>query len=187
MAALPGPAKKETASRGPWDVCKVILLFILSQWLLIGMGVACVLAYYFPGKDSLPFHGPRQTKPIRLLDVAAPGGTIRAEYSIVYGDVAIIFLISGLQLSPAKLRENVTNWRLHAIVQGMSFIISPLIVLGMCNGWNHLYCSLTCDTYSDNSHMLSRRISSVWNTITSNSNWPARNSMPSNDNCFQMS
>lgn len=62
-------------------------------------------------------------------DFAATGGPIRPEFSILYGSVAIIFLISGLQLSPEKLRANLFNWRLHLIVQGISFIIIPVIWL----------------------------------------------------------
>ena len=63
--------------------------------------------------------------------VAAHGGAIRSEYSILYGAVGFIFLVSGLQLSPAKLRLNLTNWRLHLLVQGISFLVIPAIVLGM--------------------------------------------------------
>lgn len=62
--------------------------------------------------------------------MAAHGGTIRSEYSILYGAVAFIFLVSGLQLAPAKLRENATNWRLHIVVQGISFVVFPAAVLG---------------------------------------------------------
>lgn len=65
------------------------------------------------------------------VDVASKGGIIRSEYSVLYGSVAIIFLISGLQLSPEKLRKNLSNWRLHILTQGISFILIPLIWLGM--------------------------------------------------------
>ena len=61
--------------------------------------------------------------------MAAQGGIIRSEYSILYGSVAIIFIISGLQLAPDKLLVNLTNWRLHLIVQGISFVFIPVIQL----------------------------------------------------------
>lgn len=48
----------------------------------------------------------------------------------MYGAVAIIFLVSGMQLSPQKLRLNLANWRLHIVTQGISFVIIPLIWLG---------------------------------------------------------
>ncbi|UNI14190.1 Proteasome endopeptidase complex [Purpureocillium takamizusanense] len=91
---------------------KKALRLVLAQWLIIGFGLACVLAYLFPS-------------------VAAHGGAIRSEYSILYGAVAFIFLVSGLQLAPAKLRANATNWRLHVVVQGISFIVFPAAVLAL--------------------------------------------------------
>jgi sodium/bile acid cotransporter 7 len=66
-----------------------------------------------------------------LIDVAAHGGVIKSEYSILYGAVAFIFLVSGLQLSHEKLRENLTNLRLHVIVQGISFVLIPVIMLSL--------------------------------------------------------
>ncbi|WZH44645.1 putative sodium bile acid cotransporter [Fusarium acuminatum] len=66
---------------------------------------------------------------ITLPTVAQHGGVIRSEYSILYGAVAFIFVVSGLQLSPEKLRKNVTNWRLHILVHGISFAVIPAIVL----------------------------------------------------------
>lgn len=48
----------------------------------------------------------------------------------MYVCISLIFFISGLQLAPAKLKENLTNWRLHIIVQGISFLVTPAIVLG---------------------------------------------------------
>ncbi|KAJ4391358.1 LRR receptor-like serine/threonine-protein kinase RGI2 [Gnomoniopsis smithogilvyi] len=86
------------------------LQFLSEQWLVFCFGMATLLAWRWP-------------------DFAATGGPIRPEFSILYGSVAIIFLISGLQLSTKKLRANLFNWRLHLIVQGISFIIIPVIWL----------------------------------------------------------
>ncbi|KAJ5812998.1 sodium bile acid cotransporter [Penicillium robsamsonii] len=85
---------------------------ILHQWLLIGIGIVCALAYCFP-------------------DVAKHGGTIRSEYSIMYGVIAIIFLISGLSIPRQKLISQVLNWRLHVIVQVISFLFIPALVLAI--------------------------------------------------------
>ncbi|KAI8152620.1 hypothetical protein K4K49_007042 [Colletotrichum sp. SAR 10_70] len=120
---MAGSAQVEKAPEPPstvggrvWAKAVKIFKLILAQWLVIGFGLSCVFAYFFP-------------------NVAARGGPIRSEYSIIYGGIAIIFLVSGLQLSHAKLRQNVTNWRLHIIVQGISFIIIPVILLsGLRNG-----------------------------------------------------
>ncbi|KAM5351391.1 hypothetical protein ACJ41O_004114 [Fusarium nematophilum] len=99
-------------ARGSVDWAKKVANFILAQYLIIGFATACVLGYYFPS-------------------VAQHGGTIRSEYSILYGAVAFIFLVSGLQLSPEKLRKNLTNWRLHILVQGICFAVIPAIVLAI--------------------------------------------------------
>lgn len=113
-----------------------VVRFLLAQWLIIGFGFACVLAYFFPRTLHPPLrllHWPRTPSLTRddLSDVAAHGGTIRSEYSILYGAVAFIFLVSGLQLSPAKLKQSLTSWRLHVLVQGISFLVFPTVVLGI--------------------------------------------------------
>ncbi|PYH73278.1 uncharacterized protein BO88DRAFT_400917, partial [Aspergillus vadensis CBS 113365] len=101
-----------TPTRGITRTLKTIALFILHQWLLIGIGVACVLAYYFP-------------------NVAKSGGIIRSEYSILYGAMALIFLISGLSVPREKLIIHLLNWRLHVLVQGLSFLVIPAFILAI--------------------------------------------------------
>jgi len=51
------------------------------------------------------------------------------------GDIGItlIFLFYGLKLNPKKLRQDLSNWRLHMVVQAATFIIFPLIVLPFYN------------------------------------------------------
>ncbi|KAJ5405032.1 hypothetical protein N7465_006316 [Penicillium sp. CMV-2018d] len=105
-------AAPDTA-RPRWQrVLKRIASLILHQWLLIGMGVVCALAYCFP-------------------NVAKNGGIIRSEYSIMYGVIAIIFLISGLSIPRQKLISHALNWRLHLIVQVISFLFIPAVVLAI--------------------------------------------------------
>ncbi|TRX94872.1 hypothetical protein FHL15_004333 [Xylaria flabelliformis] len=97
-------------------VTKQCLAFILDNWLVIGFGVAAALGYAFP-------------------HVAARGGIIKSEYSILYGAIGLIFLINGAQLSPEKLREHALNWRLHIVVQGINLILIPVIQLsGVSSG-----------------------------------------------------
>lgn len=103
---------KKKNKRNKRDIVKTVLLFLLHQWLMIGIGVACVLAYFFP-------------------DVAKHGGVIRSEYSILYGAVAVIFLISGLAIPRQKLFAHVCNWRLHALVQVTSFLFVPALVVAL--------------------------------------------------------
>ncbi|RYC63407.1 hypothetical protein CHU98_g2818 [Xylaria longipes] len=91
-------------------VAKQCLFFILDNWLVIGFGIAAALGYAFP-------------------HVAARGGIIKSEYSILYGGIGLIFLINGAQLSPEKLRQHAMNWRLHMVVQGINLILIPVIQL----------------------------------------------------------
>ncbi|POS77172.1 sodium/bile acid cotransporter [Diaporthe helianthi] len=103
------PAKTQAGWLGS---VRKVLKFIAEQWLVIGFGLACLFGYLWP-------------------EVASKGGVIRSEYSVLYGSVGIIFFISGMQLAPDKLRQNLFNWRLHIITQGISFILIPLIWLAI--------------------------------------------------------
>ncbi len=43
--------------------------------------------------------------------------------------VSVIFFFYGLRLSPKKLMEGISNWRLHLLIQTTTFLLFPLIVL----------------------------------------------------------
>ncbi|KAL1961156.1 hypothetical protein VTO42DRAFT_3101 [Malbranchea cinnamomea] len=103
---------KDAPEKNTRSLLKTVLLFILHQWLLLGMGVACLLAYFFPS-------------------VASHGGIIRAEYTILYAAVAIIFLVSGLSIPRDKLLTHVRNWRLHLLVQGFSYLFVPALMVAL--------------------------------------------------------
>ncbi|KAK0389299.1 hypothetical protein NLU13_2874 [Sarocladium strictum] len=89
-----------------------VVRFVKDQWIILGFAFACVMAYLFPS-------------------VAARGGPIRSEYTIIYGAVAFIFLVSGMQLSPEKLKTHLTNWRLHVLVQGICFLLFPAVMVAV--------------------------------------------------------
>ncbi|KAJ6129086.1 hypothetical protein N7512_001866 [Penicillium capsulatum] len=107
------PVASEPHQIARWQVVgKRAIRLLLHQWLLIGIGVACVLAYFFPS-------------------VAKHGGVIRSEYSVLYGVIAVIFLISGLSIPRHKLFTQCLNWRLHLLVQVISFLLIPALVLAV--------------------------------------------------------
>jgi solute carrier family 10 (sodium/bile acid cotransporter), member 7 len=111
-------------------VVKRTCRFVLANWLVIGFGLATLLAYLFPRTSQVSLVSALLALLIiRLPEVACRGGYIRSEYSILYGAIALIFFINGMQLSPAKLREHITNWRLHLVVQGIGFVIIPVIMI----------------------------------------------------------
>ncbi|KAL1381956.1 SBF-like CPA transporter family-domain-containing protein [Phyllosticta capitalensis] len=103
------PHDKAAAQAATTTPTTTLFQLLLSQWLMFGLGLVCLLAYLFP-------------------HVAAHGGIIRSEYSILYGAVAIIFLISGLSLAPRALLVHALNWRLHVLVQGFCFVVCPVSV-----------------------------------------------------------
>ncbi|KAG2220281.1 hypothetical protein INT45_009896 [Circinella minor] len=90
------------------------LFFTLLKkyWFLLGLAFVIVLGYVVP-------------------DVARKGGYIRAEWSIKWGAVIIIFLISGLSLRTRILTQTFMRIRLHLLVQIINLIIIPFFVFGL--------------------------------------------------------
>lgn len=61
------------------------------------------------------------------------GGTGEGPFSLGeltnYG-VSVIFFFYGLRLNLTKLREGLSNWRMHLLVQFSTFVLFPLLILG---------------------------------------------------------
>ncbi|KAI1261880.1 hypothetical protein F5Y18DRAFT_399916 [Xylariaceae sp. FL1019] len=104
----PKASQESKESSKALNIAKRIFFIILDNWLIIGFGLAALLGYLFP-------------------HVAARGGIIKSEYSILYGVIGLIFLINGAQLGPDKLKEHAANWRLHIVVQITNLILIPII------------------------------------------------------------
>lgn len=98
-----------------FKVVNSIFNFLLKQWFFILLGVFIALSHSYP-------------------EFAKLGGTIRAEYSIGYGAVAVIFLVSGLSMSSKQLAVNFLNWRAHFTVLTTSFLITTSIIYGLVCG-----------------------------------------------------
>lgn len=45
--------------------------------------------------------------------------------------IALVFFLYGLKLDPRQLREGLANWKLHVLVQAATFLIFPLLVMGL--------------------------------------------------------
>lgn len=99
----------------PYKWTKAVFDFLLAQWFFVLLGVFVALAHSYPG-------------------FAKQGGTIRAEYSIEYGAVAVIFLISGLSMQTKDLLSNIAHWRAHFTVLSSSFLITSAIIYGIASG-----------------------------------------------------
>ncbi|WBA43430.1 bile acid:sodium symporter family protein [Hymenobacter canadensis] len=81
----------------------------LLDWFLLGLMGAVALAYLVPGVGS-------KSSPIPWKIITTAG-------------VALIFFFYGLRLSAEKLTAGLRNWRLHVVVQGITFLAFPLLAL----------------------------------------------------------
>ncbi len=81
------------------------------DWFLLGMIAVTALAWALPGPG-------------------AAGGWLQPELLTKAG-VALLFLLHGLALSFAALRAGVLNWRLHSVVQACTFLLFPLVGVGL--------------------------------------------------------
>ncbi|CAO3609774.1 unnamed protein product [Cunninghamella blakesleeana] len=88
------------------------LQLLVKYWFLLGLLFVIILAWQFP-------------------DVARKGGYLRAEWSIKWGAVVVIFLISGLSLRTKILAQTILRVRLHLLIQIINLLIIPGFVFGL--------------------------------------------------------
>ena len=81
-------------------------------FLLVGM---IFLAKAFPEWGS-------DTSPLPLKTITGIG-------------ISVIFFFYGVKLSPEKLKQGLSNWKLHLVVQSTTFLIFPLVVLLLYAIW----------------------------------------------------
>lgn len=67
------------------------------------------LAYFFPSAGLWQ-------EPISLEELTGYG-------------VSVIFLFYGMRLSPEKLKAGLSNWKMHALIQGTTFAFFPLLAI----------------------------------------------------------
>lgn len=88
---------------------KNTISYLIAQWLVFGLGLAILLAWLFP-------------------NVGKNGGAIRAEYTVKWGAIALIFLLTGLSLSTKAFLNQALNWHLHLVTQVISFLAFSAVV-----------------------------------------------------------
>ena len=81
------------------------------DWFLKGMIAAVVLAFVFP-------------------EPGAHGGFLHPEVLNKLG-IALVFYLNGLSLSMHSLRQGATRWRVHLLIQLSTFLVFPLLGLGL--------------------------------------------------------
>ncbi|KAI8608376.1 SBF-like CPA transporter family-domain-containing protein [Chytriomyces sp. MP71] len=83
-----------------------------KHWFLEGLACAIAFAAIWPA-------------------LGKTGGYIRAEYTVSYGAVMLIFILSGMSLKSAVLIKSLANWRMHLVVQVISLGITPALGLAL--------------------------------------------------------
>lgn len=82
---------------------------IAKEWFLIGMLVAVLLASLFP-------------------EFGATGGALHAETTTNLG-IALVFFLHGIGLPLEALKRGLLAWRLHVVIQSLTYIVFPLLWL----------------------------------------------------------
>ncbi|MBX3242630.1 MAG: bile acid:sodium symporter [Chitinophagaceae bacterium] len=78
---------------------------------LVAIIVVIFVAYVFPEAGI-------QAKPVSLDQVGAIG-------------LSLIFFFYGLKLNPSRLKSQLSNWRMHLVIQFSTFILFPVIGLAV--------------------------------------------------------
>ncbi len=87
------------------------MLFLSRNWFLFCLPLSVGLAFFFP-------------------TVGAAHGWLQSQSTTKIA-VVCIFLLQGLTLPSSTLRKGLTDWRLHLLVQGVTFLAFPLIGIGL--------------------------------------------------------
>jgi len=88
---------------------KAKLTKYLPDRFILGIILMIVLAWIIPG-------------------IGGENSSFHLKEIIQYG-VALLFFFYGLRLSPEKLVNDLKNWRLHVLIQSITFILFPFLVL----------------------------------------------------------
>src|SRR3954467_5070084 len=81
--------------------------WLMREWFLAGMIGAVVLASLFP-------------------DLGRSGGTLHMETLTDVG-IVLVFFLHGMGLSFDSLKRGLMSWRVHLVIQSLTFILFPLL------------------------------------------------------------
>ncbi len=101
---------------------KVNLAFLRRfhiDYFLIGIIVAAIIASFLPARGI----------GVDIVDWAA---------KIM---IAILFFLYGVRLKPSETIAGLKHWRLHLMILAFTFLIFPLVGIGLSLGSDHLYSS----------------------------------------------
>ncbi|EFA08480.1 sodium/bile acid cotransporter 7 [Tribolium castaneum] len=81
--------------------------YLRKHWLLVGILTCIFFAGIYP-------------------ELGSKNGPLHTEYSVKYGAVTVIFLISGISLKTESIYETFQQHNLHFFIQGFTFIFIPI-------------------------------------------------------------
>ncbi len=95
-----------------WKGFRSLALKVALDWFILALFCMVIIASIWPSPEI-------QKGYFSLRSVTGYG-------------VSLIFFFYGLRLSPRKLREGLSNWRLHTVIQLSTFILFPA---GIMENW----------------------------------------------------
>ncbi|KAI7861696.1 putative sodium bile acid cotransporter [Spinellus fusiger] len=90
----------------------VVQSLFYKYWFILGLGITLVIATLYP-------------------DIGRKNGYLHSEWTIKWGAVILIFLISGLSMRIQTLAKTAMKVRLHLLIQLISLALIPLFVFGL--------------------------------------------------------
>ncbi|CEG74747.1 hypothetical protein RMATCC62417_09908 [Rhizopus microsporus] len=119
-----GPPKKTAFQKFKSTAYSIFLRY----WFLLGLGIVIGLAWAFP-------------------QVGKAHGSIQAQYTVKWGAVIVIFLLSGLGLEVSVMLRTILRWRLHLVVQVINFILLPFLMYGIVRFFIAVHADLSDTVY----------------------------------------
>lgn len=119
-----GPPKKTAFQKFKSTAYSIFLRY----WFLLGLGIVIGLAWAFP-------------------QVGKAHGSIQAQYTVKWGAVIVIFLLSGLGLEVSVMLRTILRWRLHFVVQVINFILLPFLMYGIVRFFIAVHANLSDTVY----------------------------------------
>ncbi|ORX92449.1 hypothetical protein K493DRAFT_338807 [Basidiobolus meristosporus CBS 931.73] len=103
---------KTTGSDSDGTRTNRLVASLKRQWFLATLMCGILFAYLYPS-------------------LGRKGGPLKTEYTVKYGVVFLIFLLSGLSMKTRVLARTLLMWRLHTVVQIISLFLIPFFVYGV--------------------------------------------------------